>query len=186
MNMAETVALVGLISAIVQLVDTGTKITSRLHEFASATNDVPESFRDLRTQLPIVIHTLQRVRRQADAGLIDDVAATALKSLVNNCVDQTLALLATLDKVFIKKGLSSYEKRLLALKSLFYDKNVQRNVRKLQENILVLTLSQTTILQDAIEIIGKGVLRQTCIPSTNNPENYGLWQELPRSFEEPG
>jgi hypothetical protein len=75
LSMAEAVAVLGLVSAIVQLVDFSSKVIHRLHEFTSATTDVPDSFQSIKVQLPLFVTTLQRVQAQADAGHISDVAA---------------------------------------------------------------------------------------------------------------
>jgi hypothetical protein len=66
--MAEAVAVIGLLSSIVQLVDFGTKLIDRLNEFASATEDVPVSFRSIKSQLPLAIITLDSYQAR-QAGL---------------------------------------------------------------------------------------------------------------------
>ena len=51
--MAEALAVVGLVSSIVQFVDFGTKIIRRLEEFTSNAGDVPKTFRSIQAQLPL-------------------------------------------------------------------------------------------------------------------------------------
>jgi hypothetical protein len=63
--MAEAVAVIRLVSAIVQLVDYGTKIIKRLNEFQSDIDQVPQTFRDIKNQLPLLLNTLQRTKAQA-------------------------------------------------------------------------------------------------------------------------
>ncbi len=46
--MAEAVAVIGLVSAIVQLVGFGSKIVNRLDEFQSNVDQVPQTFRDIK------------------------------------------------------------------------------------------------------------------------------------------
>jgi hypothetical protein len=43
--MAEALAIIGLISAIVQFIDAGTKVVGRLNEFTSDVNEAPRTFR---------------------------------------------------------------------------------------------------------------------------------------------
>jgi hypothetical protein len=58
--MAEALAVVAVVSSIVQLVDFTSKVVSRLDEFHSNTTDIPNSLSHLRTELPLVTHALQQ------------------------------------------------------------------------------------------------------------------------------
>jgi hypothetical protein len=64
--MAETVAIVGLVSSIASLIELSINVVSRLHEFTSKTSDIPESFRSLSVHLPLLTATLQHT--DASAG----------------------------------------------------------------------------------------------------------------------
>ena len=55
---AETLAVLGLVSAIVQFVNFGSKIVERLNEFESAVQEVPKTFQTINVQLPLLIDTL--------------------------------------------------------------------------------------------------------------------------------
>ena len=55
--MAEALAIVGLVSAIVQFVDFGGKIMERLNEFNSDIQEVPKTFQAVKVQLPLLINT---------------------------------------------------------------------------------------------------------------------------------
>ena len=90
--MAEALAVVGLVSAIVQFVEFGTKVVSRLHEFLSSVNDMPKTFQDINNRLPIVIDSLKRTQPQADAHEISDETAEALKPAMDGCVTKVKLL----------------------------------------------------------------------------------------------
>jgi hypothetical protein len=62
--MAEVAAALGIVSSIASLVDLSAKIVSHLHEFSSKTSDIPEAFRSLSTQLPLLPAALQRITVQ--------------------------------------------------------------------------------------------------------------------------
>lgn len=66
-TMAEALAVARLVSEIVQFVEFGTKVVSRLHEFLSSVNDMPKTFQDVNNRLPILIDSLKRTQAQADA-----------------------------------------------------------------------------------------------------------------------
>ena len=61
--MAEALAIVSLISSIVQFVDFSSKIVHRLNEFHSSLDEVPKSFRDVKIELPLLVDTLGSVHR---------------------------------------------------------------------------------------------------------------------------
>jgi hypothetical protein len=130
-KMAEAAAVVGLISAIVQVVNFSTKVVHRLQEFASATSDIPGSFQSIKVQLPLFIDTLQRVQSQAGAGQISDTAAQALRPIVESSLAHVQTLTTVLDKDVPTSGTSSFQKRLLALKSLAYDEKVKKHLHQL-------------------------------------------------------
>lgn len=151
--MAEAIAVVSLVSTIVQLVDFGTKLINRLDEFAKATEDVPLSFRSIKSQLPLAIITLRQVEEQARSGRVSDTAAQALKPVIVNSLDETKTLMTFLDSAVPVGSFSTLQKRLQALKSLRYDKKVEKCAERLQANILGLIFHQTTNHSDVVEQI---------------------------------
>lgn len=141
--MAEAIAVVSLVSTIVQLVDFGTKLIK----------DVPLSFRSIKSQLPLAIITLRQVEEQARSGRVSDTAAQALKPVIVNSLDETKTLMTFLDSAVPVGSFSTLQKRLQALKSLRYDKKVEKCAERLQANILGLIFHQTTNHSDVVEQI---------------------------------
>jgi hypothetical protein len=80
--MAEVVAVVGLISAIVQFIDFGTEVVARLQEFDTDTKEVPKSFQDLKLDLPVIISMLKETQKIANAGDISREDEGSLESSV--------------------------------------------------------------------------------------------------------
>jgi hypothetical protein len=148
-EMAEALAVVGLVSAIVQFVDFGGKLVERLNEFNSDTHEVPETFRTIKLQLPLLIDTLRRTQQQASAGHVSGETATTLKPLIDACFTEINALQARLDKTLPPHKSSSWQRRLLALKSLAHDKEVERSMVKLESHIRLLTFYQSTSNSDS-------------------------------------
>ena len=107
--MAEAVAVISLLSSIVQLVDFGTKLVDRLNEFTSATEDVPLSFRSIKSQSPFALITLQRVEEQARSGRVSDTDAQALKPVIDNSLDETKTLTEFPDSTVPVGRFSNYQ-----------------------------------------------------------------------------
>jgi hypothetical protein len=153
--MAEALAIVGLVSAIVQFVDFGGKVLERLNEFNSDLHEVPKTFQAISTQLPLLIDTLQRINQRVTGGHVSDATATALKSLVDACSAEIQVLQKILDNTLPDQNSSSWQRRLLALKSLRHNKDVDRSVTKLEGYIRLLTFSQSTSSLDSIDTLLK-------------------------------
>jgi len=59
--MVEPLAAVGVAASVIQLFDFTTKVVSRLEEFRSNVQEVPESFRQVYDQLPVLSATLEGI-----------------------------------------------------------------------------------------------------------------------------
>jgi hypothetical protein len=80
--MAEALAMVGFVAAIVQFIDFSSKIVKCLDEFQSSIDDVPRSFRDIKNELPLLLDTPKRTKEQAEAGYVDNGTQQALLPVV--------------------------------------------------------------------------------------------------------
>jgi hypothetical protein len=148
--MAEALAILGLVSAIVQFVEFGAKIVERLNEFNSDVHEVPKTFQAIEVQLPLLIDTLHRTQQQASDGHITVRTATALKPLIEACCEEITALRIVLDKTIPPRESSSWRKRLQALKSLAHDDDVERSIAKLESHIRILAFHQSTSITDEL------------------------------------
>lgn len=142
--MAETLAVIGLVSAIVQFVDFGSKVVERLREFELAAQEVPKTFQAINVQLPLLIDTLSRNQQQATTGSLSDATIRALKPTVDACLTEVKLLQKVLDKALPPQKSSSWQRRLHALKSLARDKDVERITSTLERHIHLLTFHQST------------------------------------------
>jgi hypothetical protein len=140
--MAEAVAVIGLVATIGQLVDFGTKIIKRLDEFQSDIDQVPQTFRDIKNQLPLLLNTLQRTKAQAEAGDIDEDTQKAILSVVEGCRAQVQSLNDTLVKTFPAKGDSKWRRGVKVFRSVSQEKDVQQIVESLQTYVSTLTYHQ--------------------------------------------
>jgi hypothetical protein len=133
--MAEALAVIGLVSSIVQFVDFGSKIVIRLNEYREAGNNVPKTFHKISVDLPLVINNLKRTKSQADAGEISDETADALKPVLEACLAQTKQLEELLEKALPAEGDSTWRRRKKALASLANGAAVQKIMSELEDHL---------------------------------------------------
>lgn len=83
--MAEALAIVGLVAAIVQFIDFGTRIVHRLQEFNAKNKDLPAAFQDICIQLPLLIHDLKQTKDQVEARTFNQETRKSVLTLVEGC-----------------------------------------------------------------------------------------------------
>jgi hypothetical protein len=142
--MAEALAVVGLVAAIAQFIDFGTKVVDRLNEFGSDIDEMPKAFRGIQIQVPLIINTLERTQKQTGDGFISQATSDSLKPLIDGCLEQVRLLKDILDKTVPSDKASSWQRRLQALKSLAQDRKVQQITSTLERYIQLLIFHQTT------------------------------------------
>ncbi|KAH0538073.1 hypothetical protein FGG08_005335 [Glutinoglossum americanum] len=157
--MAETIAIVGLVSSIFQIVDFGSRVVSRLNEFQSSANEVPKTFRDIKIQLPLVIDTLKQTQRQADAGHVNGETAEALRPVVDECLSQIRLLEDILAKAVPAEEDPDWKRRLKAFSSFAHDGAIQQITVRLERYVQTLTYYQAS--QQSKPIL-KMPQRKTC------------------------
>ena len=143
--MAEGLAAVGLASAIVQFIDFGTKILTRLSFFSAEVEGVPKPFRLIRIQLPLILKTLQQIKDQADARRVSEDTAKALQAVVGECIAAVQQLDEILQKALPNDKASSWQVFRKALSSLAQDKKIAQLQASIEQYISTLTLHQTLV-----------------------------------------
>jgi hypothetical protein len=128
---------------------------------------VPETFRAIKLQLPLLIDTLRRTQQHASTGHVSDETATTLKPLIDACFAEISLLQTILDKALPPHKSSSWQRRLMALKSLSHDKGVERSMAKLESHIRLLTFYQSTTTSDSSNKLLS--LRQTTDAASQQP-----------------
>jgi hypothetical protein len=76
--MAEALAVVGIVANIIQLVDFGTWVLKRLEEYQSTLVEIPEAFRHIKAELPVLLDALRQMKAAIDAGFLQDESERAL------------------------------------------------------------------------------------------------------------
>ena len=142
--MAEALAIVGLVSSIVQFVDFSLKIVHRLNGFHSSLDDVPKSFRDIKIELPLLVDTLERTKKQTEDGCFSKNTQEAIWSVVKGCQSQVERLNGVLEETLPIKGDSSWKRGKKALLSISQEKNVQQITTTFRNYVQTLTYHQAT------------------------------------------
>ncbi|KAL9004929.1 MAG: hypothetical protein Q9188_002280 [Gyalolechia gomerana] len=142
--MAEAIAVISFTSAVISLLDAGARVLNRLREFSEASNEVPESFRHLNAQLPIVLDGLRRTEASAKAGNVDQRTQEALVPTVQGCRDRIQDLYRILESVLPSKTDSSIDRAIKAAKSLSKDKKVQKLLKDVDSYLTSLTFHNTS------------------------------------------
>ena len=144
--MAEGLAAVGLASAIVQFVDFGTKIVTRISEFSAEVEEVPKTFRLIKVQLPLILNTLQQTKDQADARQVNEKTAETLKAVIVECTATVQQLDEILTKALPNDKDSSWQKYRKALSTLAQDKKIAHLQASIERHIPILTYYQTVVI----------------------------------------
>jgi hypothetical protein len=142
--MAEALAIVSLVSAIVQFVDFGSKIVERLQDFHSSVHEVPKAFRDVKVELPLLLDTLKWTQTQAESGACSRETQEALLPVVKRCRSQVELLDNILVKTLPKPEDSSLRRSMMAFSSVSQEKKVEQITFTLRKYVQILTYHQST------------------------------------------
>ena len=161
MSGAEALAVVGIIANILQLVDFSSKAISRVKEYGENARDLPKTFRDIQTELPLIVHTLSEIRTRISDGQVPEERCKALKVVLGNCEAKLAELKIIFEKVLPQDNASKGERVWKGLMSLWQDKNVEQISQALLRSLQSLTFSHVVEAPTIQEI-------QALIKNTSN------------------
>ncbi|KIV97874.1 hypothetical protein PV10_01575 [Exophiala mesophila] len=150
--MAEVVAIIGLVAAIAQFIEHGSKLIVRLNEFSAINNDQPNVFSTLKIRLTAIISVIKRIQTQIQtrAYSISEPEQEQMLPIIENTIAHIAQLINMFDKIVPPHDKSRmWQKYVRAWKSLATDKAVQRVSGRIQDNIQILSLFQTTSLVES-------------------------------------
>jgi hypothetical protein len=137
--MAEVLAVVGVVSSIVSLVDFGSKVLHRLNDFQSSCGEIPETFKQVKKELPILLATLDHTKVAVEKGSIKEETRKVLSLVVNECQTQ-ITLLDNLITDLLPQEEDSWRKKARkAFSSLRQDAKVNKITTILRTHIQSLT-----------------------------------------------
>ena len=149
--MAEALAVVGVVSSIVGLVDFGSKVLHRLNEFQSSRGEIPESFKHIKEKLPILLETLNQTKLAVEKGSIKEETREVLSSVVDGCQTQITLLNDLIGRSLPQESDSWRKKASKAISSLRQDAKVTKITITIRSHIQDLTnyLSASSASQTA-------------------------------------
>jgi hypothetical protein len=173
--MAESLAIIGLVSAIAQFVDLSTKIIQRLTEFQSSLDEAPQTFRDLIVQLPLLRQTLKSTKAHAETGIIDVVTQKAVLEVVEACQTQVQRLDDILVKTLPATGDTRLRRGVKAFKSVSQERDVQQIVGRIQQYQISLIHHQTSPATLALPVRRKAMFT---VPFERDPRFTGQQDQM--------
>jgi hypothetical protein len=157
--MAEALVIVSVVASIVQLVDFSTRVVSRLDEFYSVAKEVPESFRHVKTEVPLLATTLTQLKEAISTTLVADKSTKALVPVIAGCNEQVIQLDAILDKTLPGSNDSLRIKGKKAIVSLHYDSKVESITKTLRNYVGILTFYYAAASSTLQLLIGRFLLK---------------------------
>lgn len=137
--MAEALVIVGVVANIVQLADFGSRILKRFEEYQSNLGHIPEAFRHIKAELPVLLDALRRTKASIDAGSMQAESEKALLAAVEGCRVQIEALDDIIAKALPTSSDSWAKRGKKALGSLRYDAKVEKITAVVRGYIQTLT-----------------------------------------------
>ena len=137
--MAEALAVVGVVANIIQLADFGSRVLRRLEEYQSELGEIPEVFRHIKAELPVLLDALRQTKAAIDAGCVQDETKKALLPAVEGCRVQIKSLDDVIVKALPASGDSWARRGREALKSLWYGAEVEKITAVVRGYIQTLT-----------------------------------------------
>jgi hypothetical protein len=141
--MAESLAIIGLASALLQLVDFGTKVISRLRQFEEQATDGVACLKGVRNRLPLMLDLVKRILLQMEAGLVSDNSKEIMYPIVQNCITQA----EELDKLFNRSLPAPKDSSWVRGKKAFYgvwsESEIERIDKGLKANFELLMQAGT-------------------------------------------
>ncbi|KAM6535843.1 hypothetical protein FALCPG4_005377 [Fusarium falciforme] len=119
----------GVISAIITIIEASIKI----YRTAADASDIPQSFRDAASRLPLVQDTLKLATDGFAEDALDPQSYVSLSAVLDKCTDRVAVLLDIFQLVIVPARASRAERYLRALKTIPQAEKVE----SLMEGIMV-------------------------------------------------
>jgi len=144
--MVEAFAAVGLAASIVTFVDVSTKVLARLSEFHSTANEAPGVFRDITTQLPLIVDIMTRIEKGCEDGSLTTDTQKALLPVVKGCLRQITMLNGLIEEMLPVSTDSTLRRARKAIASIRKEKEVVvvQRILETYKSTLTLHFSQRT------------------------------------------
>jgi hypothetical protein len=157
--MAEALVVVSVVASIVQLVDFSTRVVAHLDEFYSVAKEVPESFRHVKTELPLLAITLAQLKDAINTTSVSGESTKALVPIIAGCAEQVKKLDGILTKILPEANDSMRTKGKKAIASLHYDPKVETITKTLRNYVGTLTFYYAAVSSTLQPLTGRVLVK---------------------------
>ena len=140
--MAEAVATVGLVAAIIQISKFAKDVILRYKELHSATKTLPEIYRSIGFDLPVVLVAVDRIKDHASVSFLSEYEEAVITALLEACCANVKNLNDILAKVLPSSSANKWDKAALAMQSLRYESDVRKTMACLDSHVQKLMFYQ--------------------------------------------
>ena len=134
MSGVEAIAILGVISSIISIVD-GTK---KVYDAATNAQGLPEAFRTIAGRLPIVENILDSAKKRIEQGNVDEDSCKGVKDVVEACEKKATRLDTLFKKAIPKDGAWAGERYYKAVKRLGKGNEVENLMKGMLEDVRLL------------------------------------------------
>ncbi|RSL60569.1 hypothetical protein CEP53_005407 [Fusarium sp. AF-6] len=146
----------GIISAIITIIDASIKI----YHAAEDATDIPQSFRDAASRLPLVQDTLRLAADGLAADILDTQSRASLGAVLEKCTERVAVLLDIFQLVITPAAASRPERYLRALKTIPQAKRVETLMEAIMADLQLLATNHAVkaATRKQMERLIKGLL----------------------------
>ncbi|ORY14269.1 P-loop containing nucleoside triphosphate hydrolase protein [Clohesyomyces aquaticus] len=137
------VEALGIASSVIQVVDFGVKVLTRLNEYRNAAGGLPERFEKFRILLPGYITATEQMQNLLDQKEFPDKYRKTLQPIIDRNAEHIEKLDGLIAKVLPMPGTRRLRRVWNAGKSLTYDEKIDQMSADIMKSMEILSLSAT-------------------------------------------
>ena len=147
----------GAVASILQIIDIGVKVGTRINEYSRNTTKLPEAFRSIQRQLPIFLDILRMTKTALKARLLTDDDGKVLGPVISEALQQSKDLEKLIARILPAQGDSDIKRKWKGVVSLKYDSDVTNAGETIKGYIQ--TLTNHGIASDRLRTLGMMTFR---------------------------
>lgn len=162
MSGAEVIAVLGVISSIISIVD-GTK---KVYDAATNAQGLPEAFREVAGRLPIVGNTLDSAKQNIEERKVNNDSCKGVKHIVEACEEKAKKLEELFHKAIPADGASDLKRYFKAVKAWGKGSEVESLMKGMLEDVQFLACEHgiKTATKAQQEQITKAIAEVSAVP----------------------
>ena len=162
MSGAEVIAVLGVISSIIAIVD-GTK---KVYDAATNAQGLPEAFREVAGRLPIVGNTLDSTKQNIEERKVNNDSCKGVKHIVEACEAKAKKLEELFHKAIPPDGASDLKRYYKAVKAWGKGSEVENLMKGMLEDVQLLACERgmKTATKAQQEQIIKAIVEVSAVP----------------------